>query len=144
MKKSRNDSLYTVGKYEQFTDSTNFKKANKLTKVRNFYLELACRPWCNAVAYPFLWVHGWRLIFSSHLMTVVTKHQPFAEWNVVYLLPISSFPISHFLAPTLEWPPALPHPEQVLVSCPNPLACARKRVWCSDRLFLSQLPDLRA
>ena len=30
-----------------------------------------------------------------------------------------------------------------LVPRPSP-ACVRKRVWCSERLFLSQLPDLRA
>ena len=41
MKKSQNDSLYKVGKYEQFTDSINFKKTNKLPKVKNVCLELA-------------------------------------------------------------------------------------------------------
>ena len=44
MKKPQNDSLYKVGtKYEQFTDSTNVKKANKVPKVKNLYIELACR-----------------------------------------------------------------------------------------------------
>ena len=34
MKKSQNDFLYKVGKHEQFTDSINFKKANKLPKMK--------------------------------------------------------------------------------------------------------------
>ena len=42
-KKPQNDSLYKVGtKYEQFTASTNFKNSNKLPKVYNVYIELAC------------------------------------------------------------------------------------------------------
>ena len=110
MKKSRNDFLYKVGKHEQFTDSM---KANKLPKVKNYYFELACRAWCNAVAYPFCanCQQRWPLSeckerhwFSHHIKkkTAVTKHPQFAKWNAVYLLPfphflISLFPISHFL-----------------------------------------------
>ena len=112
MKKSRNDSLYEVGKYEQFTDSMNVKKANKLPKVKNFYLELACRPWCNVVAYSFgancqaMWqsLSGY---IDFPLMTAEAKHQQFAEWNAMYRLPISPFPhfpflISRFLVPTFR------------------------------------------
>ena len=53
MKKLQNNSLYKVGtKYGQLIDSTNL--ANKLPKMKNLYIELACRP-CDAmpVAYPF-------------------------------------------------------------------------------------------
>ena len=122
MKKSRNDSLYKVGKYEQFTYSINSKKANKLPKAKNFYLELACRPWCNAVAYHFCanyqpkmtsqWVHG-----LSHRIKDDCSNKTSAGCWVKCNVPsshflISSFPhspflISHFLVPTFRVTPRL-------------------------------------
>ena len=91
-------------------NSTNFRKLTSCKKWRtDSYIE-PCRPWCNAIAYPFganckakiisQWVCVWTLTFSSHLMTAVTKH--FAEWDAMYLLPISSFLISPFLSPTVR------------------------------------------
>ena len=50
-------NVHPVGtKYEQSIDSTNFKKANKLPKVKNIYTELACRPDCDAMLFrtPFV------------------------------------------------------------------------------------------
>ena len=42
MKKLQNNSLYKVGaKYGQFIN--NSRMANKLPKVKNLYIELACR-----------------------------------------------------------------------------------------------------
>ena len=83
---------------EQSTDWTNFKKANKLPKVKKVDIELACRPWCNAVAYPFgancqakmttQWLHGWTLTCSDDCSNKTD------EWNVMHLLPISSFHFS--------------------------------------------------
>ena len=62
----------------------NKLQANKLPKIKNIYIELACRPWCNAVAYPSgancqakmisQWVHGWTANLHITLqMTAVTK-----------------------------------------------------------------------
>ena len=92
-----------------YNNSTNFRKLTSCQKWKNRYIE-PCRPWCNAIAYPFganckakiisQWVCVWTLTFSTHLMTAVTKH--FAEWDAMYLLPISSFLISPFLSPTVR------------------------------------------
>ena len=62
----------------------NKLQANKLPKIKNIYIELACRRWCNAVAYPSgancqakmisQWVHGWTANLHITLqMTAVTK-----------------------------------------------------------------------
>ena len=50
MKKPLNDSLYKFEKYEKFTDSTNFKKANKLLKlILNISLQTVMQcPNCQA------------------------------------------------------------------------------------------------
>ena len=72
--------------------------ANKLPKVKNVYIELACRLWCNA-----LWCQlsgKDDLSVSDYvdidfpLMIAEAKCQQFAF--------ISSFPISHFLVPTFR------------------------------------------
>ena len=97
MKKLRNNSLYEVGtKYGQFIDSTNFKKwAYK--QVKNLHIQLACRRWCNAVAYPFganchakmisQWVHIWILTFPWWLQKLLCH---------IYGFPFPHFLISHF------------------------------------------------
>ena len=80
----QNDSLYEVGKYEQFTDSTNFKKANKLPEVKNLYFCRHCDAMpllCQLSGKDDLSVSAWMDIDILIIlkMTAVTKHQQFAE-----------------------------------------------------------------
>ena len=128
-------------------ESMNFKKANKLPKVKNFYLELACRPWSNAIAYSFgancqammisQWVHACMDI-DFPLVTAEAKQQ-FAEWNAMYFLPISSFPhflflISHFLVPTFR---VTPHKLSVRMQPEfNAFSLVPRPSWKKGQVFL--------
>ena len=105
MKKPQNDSLYEVGtKYD--TDSTNFKKANKLPEVKNtlhrtsFQTVIQCRCMpllCQLSGKDNLSVSAC-MDTDFLLMTGEAKHQqPFAEWNASSHFPFPHFPFPHFL-----------------------------------------------
>ena len=87
---------------------------------------------CNAVAYQlsskdYLSVSAWMDIdfLITLKITAVTKHQQFAEWNAMHLLPISSFPISHFLVPTFR----VIRSRVSLVPRPHPILAGQTLTW---------------
>ena len=106
-------ALYQVGtNCEQFTDSKNFKNSDKLPKLYNIYIELACTQWCNAVAYPFgancqanvLSVSAWMDIDFLITFDDCSNKTSAVCCNV----PSSHLLISHFSFPRsfllFEWP----------------------------------------
>ena len=113
---------------------------NKLPKVKNLYIELACRLWCNAVAHPFgvncqakmisQWVQSRNRFWD--LSECIHGHWHSLDDSRSKMSTVCfPFPISHFLVPTFRVTrsehhtrPSFSHVregaghETILVSCP--------------------------